>query len=181
MNTTYAHEQSKSSIVSGIIAIRLAAAPAFVALYLNEQHGWALALFLLAVFTDALDGYVARRIGGADLPLGAYSDPIADFVLVLAAFMAFVVEGVYPFWILLMVLSMFAQFVITSKPGRPVYDPIGKYYGVFLFAAVGMALLFPYMVVYNSVLVLILGFTIVSLSSRIIFLVGGLARIRPHR
>lgn len=170
----YSIKRFKSWIVSIIIATRLAAAPLFVILYLNDQNGWALALFLLAVLSDALDGYVARRMGGADIILGPFSDAIADFVLVLGAFFAFVVEGIYPVWILLLLAAMFAQFVVTSRLGRPIYDPIGKYYGVFLFTAIGMALIFPYPLVYQSVLLAILGFTIASLSSRIIYLVGGL-------
>lgn len=174
-------KQFKSWIVSTIIAVRLAAAPLFVILFLDDQNGWALALFLLAVFTDALDGYVARRIGGAAIILGPFSDAIADFVLVLGAFFAFVVEGIYPSWILLLFMAMFAQFVVTSRLGRPIYDSIGKYYGVFLFAAIGMTLIFPYSLIYKSVLLAVLGFSIASLSSRIIFLVGGFKKIGLNR
>ena len=129
-------------------------------------------LFFLACFTDALDGHLARRL---DVPpsLGAYADAVADFLLVLAALSAFVVEGVYPFWILSLIGAMFLQFVLTSGFTRPLYDPMGKYYGVFLFAAIGLTLVFPRPAVYDGVLVGILGFTLASIVSRCAFLLGG--------
>jgi len=61
---------------------------------------------------------------------------------------------------------MFGQFVLTSRRGRPIYDPVGKYYGVFLFCAVGVTLLLPYAAVRQALLVPILGFTVASLTSR---------------
>jgi CDP-diacylglycerol--glycerol-3-phosphate 3-phosphatidyltransferase/cardiolipin synthase len=168
----HTNERPGTIIVSIIIAIRLIASPLFLYTFVNGLTVWAWCIFLIAVFTDALDGYVARRLGGASPFLGPYSDAVADFFLVLAAFGAFVIEGLYPFWILLLIVVMFAQFVLTSRLARPVYDPVGKYYGVFLFCAVGVTLVLPYAAVYQAVLVIILGFTIVSMISRTVFLLG---------
>ena len=97
---------------------------------------------------------------------------MADFFLVLAAFSAFALKGLYPFWMLLLIVVMFAQFVLTSKLARPIYDPVGKYYGVFLFCAVGVTLVLPYAAVRQAVLVVILGFTVASVISRAVFLLG---------
>jgi phosphatidylglycerophosphate synthase len=159
-------------IVSIIIAIRFIAALLFLYTFANDLKAWALCIFLVAVFTDALDGHVARRLGGASPFLGPYSDAVADFFLVLAAFSAFVLKGLYPFWMLLLIVAMFAQFVLTSRLARPIYDPVGKYYGVFLFCAVGVILVLPYAAVRQAVLVVILGFTIASVISRAMFLLG---------
>jgi len=49
-----------------------------------------------------------------------------DVPMVLAAFSAFVIKGVYPFWTLLLIGAMFLQFILTSGLRRPVYDPVGK-------------------------------------------------------
>lgn len=139
--------------------------------FVNDLTTWTLGIFLFACFTDALDGYLVRRFRISP-SLGTYFDATADFLLVLAAFSAFVMEGVFPFWTLLLIGSMFAQFIVTSGLRRPLYDPVGKYYGVFLFAAIGVTLVFPKPAVYNAVLVGIVGFTIASVVSRSVFLLS---------
>ena len=70
--------------------------------------GWipkaaALALFLAASLTDWLDGYLARRWSQASA-LGALVDPIADKVLVLGTFLAFVQLRRIPAWMVLIIL-----------------------------------------------------------------------------
>jgi CDP-diacylglycerol--glycerol-3-phosphate 3-phosphatidyltransferase/cardiolipin synthase len=175
MDEAYTNQRSGTIIVSIIIAIRFVAALLFLYTFVNGLMAWALSIFLVAVFTDALDGHVARRLGGAAPFLGpysAYSDAVADFFLVLAAFSAFVIEGLYPFWTLLLIVAMFAQFVLTSRLERPIYDPVGKYYGVFLFCAVGVTLVLPHPAVRQAVLAAILGFTIATVISRAMFLLG---------
>jgi CDP-diacylglycerol--glycerol-3-phosphate 3-phosphatidyltransferase/cardiolipin synthase len=166
-------------IVSIIIASRFVAALLFLYTFANDLTAWALGIFLVAVSTDALDGHVARRLGGASPVLGPYSDAVADFFLVLAAFSAFVLKRLYPFWMLLLIVAMFGQFVLTSRRARPIYDPVGKYYGVFLFCAVGVTLLLPYAAVRQALLGAIVGFTVASLISRAIFLLV-FSRKRAH-
>jgi phosphatidylglycerophosphate synthase len=171
MDKTPRDNRLGTAIVSGLIAVRVAAALLLLYTFLNDLRAWALGVFLFAVVTDALDGYVARRLGGSPF-LGPYSDAAADFLLVLAAFSAFVMEGVYPLWTLLLIVAMFIQFVLTSRLDRPVYDPVGKYYGLFLFCAVGVTLVVPDPTVCRGVLVGILGFTAASAISRFVFLLG---------
>jgi CDP-diacylglycerol--glycerol-3-phosphate 3-phosphatidyltransferase/cardiolipin synthase len=163
-------ERPGTIIVSIIIAIRFLAAPMFLYTFANDLTAWALSIFLVAVLTDALDGHVARRLGGASPFLGPYSDAVADFSLVVAAYSAFVLKGLYPFWVLLLIVAMFAQFVLTSRLARPVYDPVGKFYGVFLFCAAGVTLVWSCTAVRQAVLVVMLGFTIASVISRAMFL-----------
>jgi phosphatidylglycerophosphate synthase len=172
MDQSHTNERPGTIIVSIIIAIRFIAAPLFLYTFANGLTTWALCIFLVAVFTDALDGHVARRLGGISPFLGPYSDAVADFFLVLAAFSAFALKGLYPRWLLLLIVVMFAQFVLTSRLARPIYDPVGKYYGVFLFCAVGVTLVLPYAAVRQALLVIILGFTIASVISRATFLLG---------
>ncbi len=172
MDESHTNERPGTIIVSIIIAVRFIAALLFLYTFANGLTAWALCIFLVAVFTDALDGHVARKLGGASPSLGPYSDAVADFFLVLAAFGAFVIEGLYPSWTLLLIVVMFAQFVLTSRLARPIYDPVGKYYGVFLFCAIGVTLVLPHAAVRQTVLVVILGFTIVSVISRAVFMLS---------
>ena len=167
MGEPHTNRRSGTIIVSIVIGIRFAAALPLLYTIANDLRAWAICIYLLAVFTDALDGHIARRLGGASPFLGPYSDAVADFVLVLAAFSAFVLRGIYPFWILLLIVAMFAQFVLTSRLKRPIYDPVGKYYGVFLFLATGVTLVLRHVAVRQAVLVIILGFTIASVISRL--------------
>ncbi|MBI3011825.1 MAG: CDP-diacylglycerol--glycerol-3-phosphate 3-phosphatidyltransferase [Candidatus Omnitrophica bacterium] len=78
--------------------------------------GWiakavALAGFLLASVTDWADGYLARR-WRQTTPLGALLDPIADKVLVLGMFLAFVQLRLIPAWMVLIIALR--EFLITG-------------------------------------------------------------------
>lgn len=172
MDESKINQRPGAIIVSAIIAIRLVAALLFLYTFTNELTVWALCIFLVAVFTDALDGYVARRLGGATPFLGPYSDAVVDFVFVLAAFWAFVSKNLYPFWTLLLIITLFAQFILTSGLSRPVYDPVGKYFGLFLFGAIGVTLVLPDTAAVQVVLAGILGFSAVAVISRSLFLLG---------
>lgn len=82
------------------IARALAAAPVAL-LVLGGADPWALALFLAAAATDAVDGHVARRRGAT--ALGAFLDPLADKVLVLAALGALAARGTALPWLVALV------------------------------------------------------------------------------
>jgi CDP-diacylglycerol--glycerol-3-phosphate 3-phosphatidyltransferase/cardiolipin synthase len=168
-------------VVSVIIGIRFLAAPLFLVTFTNDLWTWALGILLVAVLSDAVDGLAGRRFGGASPLLGAYSDPVADFTLVLAAFTAFVLKDIYPGWLLLLIIAMFAQFVLTSRLTGPIYDPVGKYYGVFLFGAAGLTVVVRSAGVRQALLVLILAFTVASVSSRALLLLGFPGRRTPGR
>ena len=51
------------------------------ALIANQWYFWALAIFVIAAVTDALDGYFARLLK-QDTPLGRQLDPLVDKVIV---------------------------------------------------------------------------------------------------
>jgi len=71
----------------------------------------ALATFSLAAWTDFLDGYLAKRRNEIS-NFGKFMDPIADKVLVLSAFLAFVEMKLIPAWIV--VIIVFREFLITG-------------------------------------------------------------------
>lgn len=157
-------------IPCGITALRVVAAGLLLYALSKGMRPWALTLFLFACVTDYIDGYLARRLGVCTV-LGSYLDATADFLVVLASFTVFVRQGVYPWWTVLVIVSMFLQFIVTSKLGRPIYDPVGKYYGTFLFAAIGVTLLWPHSIIRHAIPWCILGLTVASVTSRILFLV----------
>ena len=79
---------------------RAASVPIVVVLYawdFPNHNYWATAVFCVAMTTDWFDGRLARRHGRTS-PLGTLLDPIADKVLVLAALVMLVEQGVAPGW-----------------------------------------------------------------------------------
>lgn len=71
----------------------------------------ALVTFLIASFTDFLDGYIAKK-NNMVTTFGKLMDPIADKILVLAAFMAFVEMELVPAW--MVVIIIFREAIITG-------------------------------------------------------------------
>ncbi|MCC7519710.1 MAG: CDP-diacylglycerol--glycerol-3-phosphate 3-phosphatidyltransferase [Verrucomicrobiae bacterium] len=65
---------------------------------------FALGCFLAACLTDTLDGWVARRRGETSV-FGALWDPIADKILVSAAWVAFVAKDIMPAWVAVALLA----------------------------------------------------------------------------
>ncbi len=71
----------------------------------------ALSLFLLAAFTDLLDGYLARRWAQITT-VGTLLDPIADKLLVSSALIALVQVRVVPAWMTIVVIAR--EFAISG-------------------------------------------------------------------
>lgn len=75
--------------------LRLALIPVFVALYCTEHEKWALITFLVASFTDFLDGYLARKHNQITA-FGKLMDPLADKVMVVTALLCQTLSGIVP-------------------------------------------------------------------------------------
>ena len=76
---------------------------------------------------------------------------------------------------MLIILLMFLQFIITSQAKKPVYDPVGKYYGAFLFLIIFVTLI-NLILIDNQFLnfiflVFIVSFTIIAVISRLFFII----------
>lgn len=62
------------------------------------RYALALGLFSVAAISDGVDGYLAKRNGwGSDL--GRILDPLADKILLVAAFLACTWQGLIPVWL----------------------------------------------------------------------------------
>lgn len=78
-------------------------------LWLNEIL--AALVFIVASLTDYLDGYLARKYKLVT-SFGAFFDPMADKLLVMAAFVSLVELTWVPAWIVIVILSR--EFLVTG-------------------------------------------------------------------
>jgi CDP-diacylglycerol--glycerol-3-phosphate 3-phosphatidyltransferase len=65
---------------------------------------WAFGVFVFAAFTDALDGWVARKFHGVTR-WGQLADPLADKLLVLGALASLALVGEVAWWAVLVILA----------------------------------------------------------------------------
>ena len=92
---------------------RALAVPVVVVLFawdVPDHAYWATAVFVVAMATDQVDGWLARRWNQTSA-FGSLLDPIADKVLVLAALVMLIAEGVAPAW---MVAAIVARELLVS-------------------------------------------------------------------
>lgn len=75
--------------------IRLALIPVFVALFIAGHDKLSLLTFMVASFTDLLDGYLARKHHQIT-DFGKLMDPLADKLMVITALICQGVKGVFP-------------------------------------------------------------------------------------
>src|SRR5436190_20971534 len=92
---------------------RIAATPLVVILFVWNfpAHAyWGTAVFIAAMATDQIDGWLARR-QRRSTPLGSLLDPVADKVLVVATLIVLVDANIFPGW---MVAAIVARELLVS-------------------------------------------------------------------
>lgn len=76
-------------------------APFLVFLY-HQQYVYAFYTFLLAGFTDGLDGWLARCFHWQS-SFGSFVDPVADKLLIASSFISLACIGCLPWWLVMLV------------------------------------------------------------------------------
>jgi CDP-diacylglycerol--glycerol-3-phosphate 3-phosphatidyltransferase len=100
-----------------LTVLRVCLIPVFLILYPYALIGGsisrylALAVFIIASLTDALDGYIARS-RNLITNFGKLMDPLADKLLVTAALVAMTQTGEMPSWVAIIIISR--EFLITG-------------------------------------------------------------------
>ena len=113
-------------------------------IYLEAQQKniWATAIFILAAISDWLDGYLARKLDQSS-KFGAFIDPVADKLIVIAALLLLVELGRVHSMIALVIIGR--EFAISAlrewmatigKPGGIAVAYIGKLKTGFQMAAI---------------------------------------------
>jgi cardiolipin synthase len=133
--------------------LRMALVGPFIIALINGQAKRALLIVVIAGVSDALDGFIARFFNQQSL-LGSYLDPLADKLLVTAAYIVLAVPGLrhgglqIPVWVAVMVIARDVLLVVVAlvlylAAGVRHFPPslLSKVTTVFQFAAVVVVLL----------------------------------------
>ncbi len=99
-------------LVPNLITLaRLFSVPLMVWLVLNGHFEWAFWLFVVAALTDAVDGFLARRLGIRST-VGAFLDPLADKALLVGVYVALGYGRYLPEW--LVIIVVFRDIIIIG-------------------------------------------------------------------
>jgi CDP-diacylglycerol--glycerol-3-phosphate 3-phosphatidyltransferase len=112
---------------------RIFLVPLLVVVLLTRTELWELigaAIFGVAALTDWLDGYLARRRRQVTT-LGTMLDPVADKMLISAAFISLVQTGLAPAWMVVVIVGrefavMGLRMVAAEKGITISASPLGK-------------------------------------------------------
>jgi CDP-diacylglycerol---glycerol-3-phosphate 3-phosphatidyltransferase len=126
--------QEYLTIPNQLTALRILLVPVFVWLLLQADPWFKLfgvLVFALASLTDIYDGYHARKYG-VETRLGAFLDPLADKLLITAAFLLYVWMGYLVLWMVVLVVVrdviVTALRVYAEYKNRPVVTSVEAKY-----------------------------------------------------
>lgn len=92
------------TVPNALTLLRIFLVPLLVAVLLTRYAWTGLAVFLAASFTDWLDGHLARKHRHVTT-LGQLLDPVADKLLISAAFVSLVQLGLAPAWMVVVIIG----------------------------------------------------------------------------
>jgi CDP-diacylglycerol---glycerol-3-phosphate 3-phosphatidyltransferase len=98
-----------------ITLFRIVLIPVFLLVFylpLSWSHFGAFAVFWFAAISDALDGYLARKLNQST-PFGAFIDPVADKLMVVCG-LVIIAQDYQQWWITVPALLMIAREIIIS-------------------------------------------------------------------
>jgi cardiolipin synthase len=136
-------------LANWLTLVRILLVPVLVILVVYNRAGLALLAFIVAGVTDMMDGYIART-RGTKTRLGAFLDPLADKLLLVASFVTLTYKfpRIMPFWLTALVLSrdliLIAVAVLIMLTGghlQPAPTAVGKTSTALQMVTAGFALL----------------------------------------
>lgn len=96
--------RAKMTVPNLITGLRIILAPIFIIYLIRKDLPAALVIFVIAGLSDGADGLIARLLDQKSR-LGAYLDPLADKILLVAAFVVLSVHRFVPPWLTVMAIS----------------------------------------------------------------------------
>ena len=120
---------SLSWLPNAISIMRIILILPILALFVNDEFGWALTLFIIAGLSDGVDGYLAKKYGW-NTRLGAFLDPAGDKLLVAWSFGTLAFLGHIPVWLAVIVIlrdvvivagSFMYHYLVRRLEGEPTF------------------------------------------------------------
>jgi cardiolipin synthase len=106
-----------------ICLVRLALIWPVAAALHRGQYALALALFVLAAFSDGLDGYLAKRFNWVSA-LGKVLDPAADKLLLVTVFVESTWLGLVPWWVTAAAVARDVMIALGALVYRLWFGPL---------------------------------------------------------
>ncbi len=92
------------TVPNAITVARLVLVPVMGYFLAVGVYGWALVVFMVAAFTDFIDGVIARALKQTSA-LGATLDPIADKLSMFVATVVLAWQGLVPIWLAVAIVA----------------------------------------------------------------------------
>lgn len=89
-------------IPNALTLIRLGLIVPFLMYLYHHEYAYAFYTFIIAGFTDGLDGWLARHFHWQST-FGSFVDPMADKLLVASSFISLALIGSLPWWLVILV------------------------------------------------------------------------------
>ena len=151
------------NIPNALSLLRILLVAPFLIAIIYHHFPLALALFVAAGLSDALDGYLARHLAQKTV-LGTFLDPLGDRLLTSVAFVALGIQGFLPPWLAVIVVAKdlyvaLGAAVLHFSGNLPVAEPsfFGKLTTLLQLLTIGLALLSAFATV-NTLLLEVLFF-----------------------
>jgi cardiolipin synthase len=115
------------NIPNSLTLLRIFLVPVFTYFFLKGHFREALIFFILAGFSDFLDGFIARLFK-KKTALGAILDPAADKFLITVSFIALTLNGILPLWLTCVVVFrdlyiVLGLAILKRLGGRLLFKP----------------------------------------------------------
>jgi len=92
---------ARMKVVPNIISVfRIILVPVFIAVYFSDSSDrklYAVLIYVLAAFSDFLDGFIARRYK-ASSNTGKLLDPLGDKLMTISVMVCITIDGLIPVW-----------------------------------------------------------------------------------
>ncbi len=160
------------NIPNSLTILRILLIPVYIGFLTYGSYGFALLTLLVAGLTDAVDGYLARKLNQRTR-LGTLLDPLADKLLLTSSFISLAMLHLVPSWLVILVVSrdlilLLGTVVahVTSTPINVTPTFLGKGTTLFQLSYVLLIVLLTWRgldrAILNPLVVLMVGFTFSS-------------------
>lgn len=92
------------NIPNSLTILRILLIPVYIGFMTYGRFGLALLALLVAGLTDAIDGFIARKLNQRTR-LGTFLDPLADKLLLTSGFISLAMLHLVPSWLVILVVS----------------------------------------------------------------------------